>query len=289
MCARHTIGRKYVRLIPADVTKMVRFVLILFLISFALPATAGEGPSVVVIEGVLLPEHLDAFHARARDAIVSAVKRAGWRPIDGGATACHDAGCAVEVARGSGAVFVLIADGKYRTGGYDLRVQMWNGKEMVADQASCEDCTGPEFVTRLEGMITPLVEHQEKRLAAIASPVPPSATLLAPAAPLPPDRSRGRALFAPLGWVALAGGAAAAAAGGYLLWADGRLENCVQTSAGTRACSRERVTRGGLPLVIGGFGLAALGGGLLVYCHVSVSAEVSLRDGPATVALSGSF
>jgi len=289
LCARHTIDRKYVRLIPADVTKMVRLVLILFLISFASPATAGEGPSVVVIEGVLLPEHLDAFHARARDAIVSAVKRVGWRPIDGGATACRDAGCAVEVARESGAAFVLIADGKYRTGGYDLRIQLWNGHEMVADQASCEDCTGPEFVTRLEGMVAPLVGNQEKRLVAMAAPVPTSTTLLAPAAPPSPDRGRGRALLAPLGWAALAGGAAAAAAGGYLLWADGRLENCVETSAGTRACSRERVTRGGLPLMIGGIGLTALGGGLLVYRHVTVSVEVSLRNVPATVALSGSF
>jgi hypothetical protein len=160
---------------------------------------------------------------------------------------------------------------------------------MSSDQASCEDCTGPEFVTRLEGMVAPLVENQKKRTTAVTPPAPTLAALLAPAAPLPPDRSRGRTLLAPLGWAALAGGAAAAAAGGYLLWADGRLESCVETSAGTRACSRERVTRGGLPLVIGGFGLAALGGGLLVYRHVSVSAEVSLRNGPATVALSGSF
>jgi len=289
LCVRHTIDRKYVRLIRAGVTKMVRLLLILFLLLAALPATAGEGLSVVVIEGVSLPAHLDAFHGRARDAIVSVVQRAGWRAVDSGAPACRDAACAAEVARGSDAAFVLIADGKYRAGGYDLRIQLWNGQEMVSDEASCEDCTGPEFVTRLEGMVGPLVENQKNRLVAVAAPAPTSGTLVVPAARLPPDRRRGSALLAPLGWAALVGGAAVAAAGGYLLWADGRFENCVETSADTRACSRERVTHGGLPLVIGGVGLAALGAGLLVYHHVSAPAEISLRIGPETIALSGSF
>jgi hypothetical protein len=268
---------------------MARLLLILSLLLSALPAAAGEAPSVVVIEGISLPEHLDAFHARARDAIVGAVERAGWRAVEGGASPCRDASCAAEIARGSSAAFVLIADGKYRTGGYDLRVQFWNGREMVADQASCDDCTGPEFVTRLEGMVTPLIDNQKKKLAAIAAPPPPPPVPLVSTAPAPADRSRGGAVLAPLGWAALVGGAAAAAAGGYLLWVDGRLENCVDTSAGTRACSRERVTHGGLALVIGGAGLAALGGGLLVYRHISAPGELSLRMGPASVTLSGSF
>lgn len=268
---------------------MARLLLIFSLLLAALPAAAGEAPAVVVIEGISLPEHLDAFHARARDAIVSVVERAGWRPVEGGPSPCRDAGCAAEVARGSGAAFVVIADGKYRTGGYDLRVQLWNGREMVSDQASCEDCTGPEFVGRLEGMVAPLVENQKKKQAVFAAPAPTPATPPVSAAPAQPDVSRGRAFLAPVGWAAVIGGAAAAAAGGYLLWADGRLENCVDTSAGTRACSRERVTHGGLPLLIGGVGLAALGGGVLIYRHVSAPAELSLRMGPASVALSGSF
>ena len=268
---------------------MVRLLFISSLLLSALPAAAGEAPSVVVIEGIALPDHLDAFHARARDAIVSVVERAGWRPVVVGPSPCRDAGCAAEVARGSGAAFVLIADGKYRTGGYDLRVQLWNGREMLTDQASCEDCTGPEFVSRLEGMVAPLVENQKKKLAVLAAPATTPATPLVPASPVPADGNRGRAFLAPVGWAALVGGAAAAAAGGYLLWADGRLENCVDTSAGTRNCSRERVTHGGLPLMVGGIGLAALGGGLLIYRHVSAPAELSLRMGPASVALSGSF
>jgi hypothetical protein len=268
---------------------MVRLLLILSVLFSALPAAAGEAPSVVVIEGISLPDHLDAFHARARDAIVSALERAGWRPVADGSSPCRDAGCAVEVARGSGAAFVLIADGKYRTGGYDLRVQLWNGREMLTDQASCEDCTGPEFVSRLEGMVTPLVENQKKRVALAAAPPPPPAAPLVTATPAPLDGSRGRAYLAPLGWAALVGGAAAAAAGGYLLWADGRLENCVDTSAGTRNCSREHVTHGGLPLVIGGAGLATIGGVLLIYRQVTAPAELSLHAGPASVALSGSF
>ena len=269
--------------------KTARLLLILCLLLSAPPAAAGEAPSIVVIEAISLPEHLDAFHARAREAIAGVVERAGWRPIEGGATACRDAACAAELARGAGAAFVLIADGKYRTGGYDLRVQLWNGREMVADQASCEDCTGPEFVTRLGGMVAPLVETEKKKLAFAAAPVPTPAAPLVQTAPTPADGSRGRALLAPLGWAAVVGGVAAAAAGGYLLWADGRLENCVDTSAGTRVCSRERVTHGGLPLVIGGAGLAALGAGVLIYRHVSAPAELSVRVGPAAFALSGSF
>lgn len=287
MCARQTIDRNCVRSIGTGLV-MVRFFLIFSVLLSALPAAAGETPSIMVIEGISLPDHLDAFHSRARDAIVNAVQHAGWRPVAAIPSPCRDASCAVEVARESGAVFVLIADGKYRTGGYDLRVQLWNGREMLTDQASCEDCTGPEFVSRLEGMVTPLVENQKRRLALAAAPTPPPAPLVT-ATPAPFDGGRGRADFAPVGWAALVGGAAAAAAGGYLLWADGRLENCVDTTAGTRNCARERVTYGGLPLVIGGAGLAAIGGALFIYRHVAASAELSLRTGPSSVALSGSF
>lgn len=268
---------------------IARLLLILSLSSAAPLAAAGEAPSVVVIEGISLPDHLDAFHARARDAILSAVQRAGWRPVEGGASPCREAGCAAEVARGSGSAFVLIADGKYRTGGYDLRVQLWNGREMATDQASCEDCTGPEFVTRLEAMVAPLIENQKKKVSVVAAPGPTPAPTLVPASPVAAERHEAPAFLAPAAWAALAGGIAAAAVGGYLLWADGELENCVDTSAGTRNCSRERVTHGGLPLVIGGAGLAALGGGLLIYRHVSAPAGLSLRMGPASVALSGSF
>ena len=45
---------------------MARLLFIFSLLLQALPAAAGEGPSVVVIEGISLPDHLDAFHARAR-------------------------------------------------------------------------------------------------------------------------------------------------------------------------------------------------------------------------------
>src|SRR5215831_3560653 len=107
------IDKNYVRSIRSGVMKTVRLLLILSLIVSAFPAAAGEAPSVVVIEGVSLPEHLDAFHARARETIVSVVERAGWRPVEGGAPACRDAACAAEVGRGSGAALVLIADGKY--------------------------------------------------------------------------------------------------------------------------------------------------------------------------------
>jgi hypothetical protein len=268
---------------------MVRFFLIFSVLLSALPAAAGETPSIMVVEGISLPDHLDAFHSRAREAIVNAVQHAGWRPVASVPSPCRDASCAVEVARESGAVFVLIADGKYRTGGYDLRVQLWNGRDMLTVQASCEDCTGPEFVSRLEGMVTPLVENQKRRLALAAAPSPPPSAPLVPAMPAPLDGSRGPAYLAPVGWAALVGGAAVAAAGGYLLWADGRLENCVDTAAGTRNCSRERVTHGGLPLVIGGAGLAAIGGALFIYRHVATPAELSIRTGPSSVALSGSF
>jgi hypothetical protein len=262
-----------------------RFLFTFFLL-WALPAAAAEGPSVVVIEGVSLPEHLDAFHARARDALMKVVERAGWRPVDGGPAPCRDAGCAGTVAGRAGAGFVLIADGKYRTGGYDLRVQLWNGREMVVDQSSCEDCTGPEFVARLEAIAAPLIEGHKSKL--LSAPPPPTTAAVTPPLPLaPPPTDRG--YLAPVGWAALIAGAGAAAGGAYLLWSDGQLEHCVDTSAGTRNCSRERVTHGGWPLVAGGAALAALGGGLLVYRHVAARSQVSVLVGPSSLAFSGSF
>jgi hypothetical protein len=266
-----------------------RSLLILSLLFSALPAAAGEPPSVVIIEGISLPAHLDAFHARAREAIASALARAGWRPVDGGASSCREAGCAVELARSAGASFVLVADGKYRTGGYDLRVQLWNGREMATDQATCEDCTGPEFVTRLEGVVASLVDAQKRKLAAATPAATTVGSPVAVATSPSQDAPRGGRYLTPAGWAGLVAGIVATAGGGYLLWADGQLENCVDTSAGTRNCSRERVTHGGLPLVIGGAGLAALGAGILIYRHVGERAAVSVRMGPSTVAFSGSF
>ena len=262
---------------------------ILLSLLLALPAAAGEAPSVVVIEGIELPAHLEAFHARAREAMASVVERAGWRPVEGAGFACRNAGCAAEVARATGSTFVLIADGKYRTGGYDLRVQLWNGREMATDQASCEDCTGPEFVTRLEAMVAPMIEAQKTKPPIVAPPPLATPAPNATTGPPPIDTRRDRSYLGPAGWAALAVGVAAVVAGGYLLWADGQLENCVDTSAGTRNCSRERVTHGGLPLLIGGASLVVLGGGVLVYRHTTAPADVTLRVGPASLALGGSF
>lgn len=263
-----------------------RFLFTLFLL-WALPAAAAESPSVVVIEGVSLPEHLDAFHARAREALMKVVERAGWHPVDGGEASCRDVGCAGAVAGRAG--FVLIADGKYRTGGYDLRVQLWNGRDMVADQSSCEDCTGPEFVARLEAIAAPLIEGQKSKL--LNAPPPATAAPVAPVLPAsnPPPPAPQRSYLSAVGWTALVAGVGAAAGGGYLLWADGQLEHCVDTSAGTRNCSRERVTHGGWPLVAGGAALAALGGGILVYRHVAARSEVGVLVGPSSLAFSGSF
>lgn len=268
---------------------MAARLLLTFFLLWALPAAAAEGPSAVVIEGVSLPEHLDAFHARARDALMKVVERAGWRPVDGGASSCRDAGCAAVVAGRAGAGFVLIADGKYRTGGYDLRVQLWNGREMVADQSSCEDCTGPEFVARLEAITAPLIEGQKSKLLNV--PPPPTTAAVTPplqsSTPTPPMPHR--RYLSPVGWAALVAGVGAAAGGAYLLWTDGQLEHCVDTSAGTHNCSRERVTHGGWPLVAGGAALAALGGGILVYRHIAARSEVSVLVGPSSLAFSGSF
>jgi hypothetical protein len=63
----------------------------------------------------------------------------------------------------------------------------------------------------------------------------------------------------------------------------------VDTSAGTRNCSRERDTHGGLPLVIGGAGLGVIGGALLIYHHFTAPTGVSISLGPASLALSGRF
>jgi hypothetical protein len=266
------------------------------LISIVLAAQsgpAGEHPSVVVVEEISLPSHLDAFHERARDVMMKVVERGGWDIVDGGSSSCKEAECAPDLARSTGAALVLVADGKYRMGGYDLRVQLWDGQEMAVDQGSCEDCTGPEFVSRLEGMVGPLVEAQNKKRASARARPPdpraPTAPQPAPPASMAVEQTAPRGYVAPLGWALVAVGAIAAAGGGYLLWADGRLENCVGTSAGTQSCSRERVTRGGWPLVAGGASVAVLGGAMLLHHYLTAAAGLNVGVGPSSVALSGRF
>lgn len=257
----------------------------------ALPALAAEAPSAVVVEGISLPPHLDGFHARTRDAVVKVIESRGWHAVDGGQSSCREAGCAPQLAHGGGATFAVIIDGKYRTGGYDLRVQIWNGREMLVEQATCEDCTGPEFVTRLEAITATLVDAENKKRSVVAA-VPAASvvqTPLVPEAPIGPAKQGTSGYVAPVGWALLAGGVAAAAGGAYLLWADGQLENCVDTSAGTRNCSRERDTHGGLPLVIGGAGVGVLGGALLLYHHLAAPTELTVRLGPDSFALAGRF
>lgn len=296
MCAQHTIVRSYVRsfrpCVRCVVMASARLLLTLSAVLSALPAMAGEPPSVVVVEGVSLPVHLDGFHARVRDAILKVVDSGGWHGIDGGQSPCRDAICAAQLARGAGALFAVMVDGKYRTGGYDLRVQIWNGRDMVVDQATCEDCTGPEFVTRIEAIVAPLVDAENKKRAVLI-PATPTAPVVqtppVPAAPIGSAKRESPSYVAPLGWALVAGGVAATAGGAYLLWTDGQFENCVDTSAGTRNCSRERETHGGLPLVIGGAGLGVLGGALLLYHHIAAPRELTLRIGPASLALAGRF
>jgi hypothetical protein len=254
--------------------------------------SAGERPGVIVIENISLPEHLDAFHERARAAVVKVVEDAGWRVVSQGSSACKEVTCVPDIARAAGAGLALVADGKYRTGGYDLRVHLWDGQAMSVDQGSCEDCTGPEFVGQLQAMAGGLVQAQNKKRAALAEvPVAPPRTEAPTPAPLASsaEQQTARGYVAPLAWTLVAGGAAAAAGGTYLLWTDGQLENCVDTSAGTRACSRERVTHGGLPLVLGGAGVAVLGGALLIHHYFAAPADVVVGVGPTSVGVAGRF
>jgi hypothetical protein len=253
---------------------------------------ADAGPAVIVIENISLPEHLDAFHERARAAMVKVAEDAGWRVVSQAPSACKEATCVPDITRAAGAGLALLADGKYRTGGYDLRVQLWDGQAMSVDQGSCEDCTGPEFVGRLQAMAGGLVQAQNKKRAALAGALEaPRPIEAAPPVPLGPSAEQQPALgyVAPLAWTLVIGGAAAAAGGAYLLWADGQLENCVDTSAGTRACSRERVTHGGLPLVLGGAGVAVLGGALLIHHYFAAPADVVVGVGPTSVGVAGRF
>jgi hypothetical protein len=281
----------------------IRILLILSCVFAAPAALAGEAPSAVVVEGLSLPAHLDAFHARARESVGKALESGGWRVIEAGQSACRETSCAAQLAREANATFAVIVDGKYRTGGYDLRVQVWNGQEMVVDQSACEDCTGPEFVTRLQTVVASLVETENRKRAAAEAvapataargraPVPTLPARQSQPTPAPPigssDQAR-RTYVAPLGWALIAGGIAAAAGGGYLLWANGRLESCVDTSAGTRNCSRQSETHGGMPLAIGGASIVAIGGALLVYNWRAAPREVTVRIGPASLTLAGNF
>ena len=65
---------------------------------------------------------------------------------------------------------MLIADGKYRTGGYDLRVQLWNGREMVAELLQAQGATVVTSTSAVEALTTVPEFRPDVMLADIAMP-----------------------------------------------------------------------------------------------------------------------
>jgi hypothetical protein len=256
------------------------------------PALAVEPASVIVGEALSLPAHLESYHARVRDGVKQVVESGGWQQVAAEQQLCADARCAVQLARTAKAQYVVFVDGKYRTGGYDVRVQLWNGQDIVVEQAACEDCSAPELVTRVQSLLAPLVEAANRKRADAAAVSATPATTMQDVPPLlvtePTARIVRQNYLGPLAWTAMAVGAAAAAGGAYLVAIDGRYENCSDVQAG-RICTRQRVTHAGLPLLIGGAAIAGLGGFLLIYHYRSTSSEMSLRIGPGSAVLGGRF
>jgi hypothetical protein len=279
------------------VTKAIIFCFIASLATSS--ARAADAPSVVVVEAMKLPSHLEAFHARLKFAVGQVLDSAGWTRVTNGAEntgACSDVSCAGELARTARAQYALVLDGKYGTTsgvvpGYDVRVQLWNAQAkdqpIAMEQGRCEDCTAPELLVYVQGLLSPLVGAENKKRAevaeALAAPVPPTPAISPEFRPSPPPARDGRGYLIPVGWTVVGVGVVAVTVGGWLLWSDGRLQNCADGS-----CASVRHTHAGLPLVIGGAAAVALGVGALVYHHHKAS-DITFRIGPTSLALGGRF
>lgn len=244
---------------------------------------AADPPSVVVLEMITLPSRFEALHTRLRVGVTLVAETGGWRPASGVPPRCGDPVCAGQIAKEANAEYAIVVDGKYRTGGYDVRVQIWNGHALLVDQGACEDCTASEFVAYVEAMVAPMMAAEKRAVVAAASAVVPPALAHAPtqvAGPRPACDDR--AYLLPLGWAAIGVGTSAIVAGYYLVNADGQATGCTEG-----VCPSAKQTHGGRPMIVGGMAIATFGVGLLGY-HQARS-NVLFRIGPSSIDFGGRF
>jgi hypothetical protein len=219
---------------------------------------------VVVAEALDLPPTLDEFHGKIRAAIETLIHDAGLGlavPPSGSPARCTTRDCLKELALSVGATDVLAISGSRNdVQGFALALELWNAArdESAKSQGWCNFCTGPQMVSAAQDLGWPLLAQLASRTGAApaATVATPSGVDLAPEPGLPPRRSTARTA---LSWVGIGAGAAAVAAGGFLIAVGG--DGTCDKAPGQAEC-RNNYPSKALGFVVAGAGLVAAGAGL---------------------------
>jgi hypothetical protein len=246
---------------------------------------------VVVAEALDLPPSLDEFHGKIRAAIETLVHDAGLGlavPPPGSAARCTTRDCLKELALTVGATDVLAVSGSRNdVQGFALALELWNAArdEGAKSQGWCNFCTGPQMVTAAQDLGRPLLAQ----LAARAGATPPAVVAGTNLAPTSDAASSGRSSTRTvLSWVGIGVGAAAVAAGVFLIAKGG--DGTCSAAAGVECPNNYPSTGVGFAVV--GAGLVAAGAGvwgLLATPSEPPALHARLDIGPGWLNLRGTF
>jgi len=209
-------------------------------------------------------------------------------PPPGSAARCTTRDCLKELALTVGATDVLaVAGSRNEVQGFALALELWNASsdESAKSQGWCNFCTGPQMVTAAQDLGRPLLAQLAGREGGVSGPgVMPGANL-APGTDVSSTRSSARTV---LSWIGIGVGAAAVAAGVFLI-AKGGEGTCHAT--GTAQCPNTYPSKG-VGFAIAGAGLVAAGAGVWGLLSTPSEPPVSharLDLGPGWFNLRGTF
>lgn len=251
----------------------------------------GETRTAAVIDGRSAPL-LGADGGRK--AITRAIEPSGWQVAPPAASECSTDACRKDAAVRAGVARLFFVDvaavagAKFR---YDVTLRVWDLEGGVdrRESRTCEPCLlKRDFETTIGALATTLggeVDAEIARVRAAAVAAAATARESAPppvivAAVLPSTREDSGS--SRLGPVLLGAGALVAAAGGLLLYLDGRQTDC------DPACAGAYKTRGGVPLLVGGVALMAAGTWLWAP-WARRGDRVAFLVGPGSAAIRGAF
>jgi hypothetical protein len=246
---------------------------------------------VVVAEALDLPPSLDEFHGKIRAAIEMLIHDAGLGlavPPPGSAARCTTRDCLKELALTVGATDVLAVSGSRNdVQGFALALELWNAArdEGAKSQGWCNFCTGPQMVTAAQDLGRPLLAQLAARAGA-TPPVVVAGTNLAPADGASSGRSSTRTVIS---WIGIGVGAAAVAAGVFLI-AKGGDGTCTKVP-GQTTCPNNYPSEG-VGFAVAGVGLVAAGAGvwgLLATPSEPPASHARLDIGPGWLNLRGTF
>ena len=209
---------------------------------------------------------------------------------------CRTTECVTADAKATGALHVLVVQGKSTEYGIDVAVDLItlsSGKarskryrdyfpEGARNDAEIVPRTGPQIVAIVHGMARDLVGEM---LVAVPEAAAPPASLLVttPATPASEHRPVPRWV----GWALAGAGVAAIAAGAYAWHIDGtKMNGCVPNEEVNCPDSWDTQWKLALPLIAGGAAATGLGGWLI---HRSSRGEVSASVAAGGVGVQGSF